>query len=144
MIKVLVAEDDKFLASAYRVKLTKSGFDVKIASDGEEALADMKSNTPQAVILDLVMPRRDGYSVLAEIKKNPAWNNIPVIVASNLGQPEDIVKATKLGADDYIVKTDLSMKTLVEKINAMVAKKAPAQAAAPAAPQQAQKQASAK
>lgn len=127
MIKVLVAEDDKFLASAYRVKLTKSGFDVKIAGDGEDALSEMKANTPQAVILDLVMPRRDGYSVLAEIKKNPAWNSIPVIVASNLGQPEDIVKATKLGADDYIIKTDLSMKTLVEKINMMVAKKAPVQ-----------------
>ena len=114
--KILIAEDDNFLANAYRVKLTKAGYEIKIASDGEEALAQLSTHTPDLVILDLVMPKKDGFAVLAEMKKNPAWAKIPCIVASNLGQKEDIDKAKTLGATDYIIKTDLSMGKLMEQI----------------------------
>jgi DNA-binding response OmpR family regulator len=114
-LKVLVAEDDKFLVSAYRAKLTKSGFDVQIATDGEEALQVLKTFTPDVILLDLVMPRKDGFATLEEIKQGP-MNKIPVIVASNLGQKEDIDKALTLGAADYIIKSDLSMDELVSKI----------------------------
>ena len=116
MKKILIAEDDKFLANAYRVKLSKSGFDVMIAQDGEEAIKSLSEFTPDLIILDLMMPKVDGFSVLRELKSSDKWKGIPVLVASNLGQSEDIVKATKLGAADYIVKTDLSMKKLIEKI----------------------------
>ncbi len=120
MKKILVAEDDKFLASAYRVKLTKAGYETRIASDGKEALQALKSFAPDLIILDLIMPMMDGFSVLEELKKNETWKGIPVLVASNLGESEDIVRATKLGAMDYIVKTDLSMKKLLEKIQSVV------------------------
>jgi DNA-binding response OmpR family regulator len=116
MKNILVAEDDKFLASAYRVKLTKAGFNVKIVFDGKEALSALTGFYPDLIILDLVMPGVDGFAVLSELKKSDKLRKIPVLVASNLGESEDIVKATKLGAIDYIVKTDLSMKKLLEKI----------------------------
>ncbi len=114
--KILIAEDDNFLANAYRVKLTKAGYEIKIASDGEETISALKSYTPDLVILDLVMPKKDGFAVLAEMKKNSLWSKIPCIVASNLGQKEDIDKAKSLGVTEYIIKTDLSMGKLMEQI----------------------------
>lgn len=117
MKKVLVAEDDKFLSSAYRVKLTKAGFDVQMASDGNEAIAALQTFTPDIILLDLIMPVKDGFAVLAEIQANAAWKNIPVIVASNLGQKEDIEKSMQLGARDFVVKSDLSLEDVIEKMN---------------------------
>jgi len=125
-MKVLVAEDDKLLGQAYKLKLSKAGLDVKVVSDGSELIKALESLTPDIIILDLIMPKMDGFAVLTELKKNPAWDKIPVIVSSNLGQSDDIVKATKLGADEYIVKTDLSIGELVDKINKLIhAKKTP-------------------
>lgn|SRR5687767_4213461 len=117
MAKVLVVEDDRFLTSAYKAKLVRSGFDVQIASDGEEALEVLKTFIPDIILLDLVMPRKDGFATLAEIKAQENLKNIPVIVASNLGQKEDLDRAMSLGARDYIIKSDLSMDALIGKIN---------------------------
>lgn len=120
MTKVLVVEDDRFLTSAYKAKLVRSGFEVRIASDGEEALEELKSFLPDIILLDLVMPRKDGFTTLAEIKSQEQLKSIPVIVASNLGQKEDLDRALSLGANDYIIKSDLSMDSLVAKINEFV------------------------
>jgi DNA-binding response OmpR family regulator len=117
MKKILIVEDDKFLSSALRVKLTKSGFEVKNASDGEEALRIVAEFSPDLILLDLVMPVKDGFAVLEELKAHETWKQIPVIIASNLGQKEDIERGMKLGATDYVVKSDLSLDTLIEKIN---------------------------
>ncbi|HSE61380.1 MAG TPA: response regulator [Candidatus Saccharimonadales bacterium] len=115
MGKVLVIEDDKFLASAYRAKLTKSGFEVQLAGDGEEGIQMLGSFTPDIILLDLVMPRKDGFATLPEIRK--ILKDVPVIVTSNLGQKEDLDKAMALGATDYLIKSDLSMVALINKIN---------------------------
>ncbi len=120
MKKILIAEDDKFLANAYRVKLEKAGFELKIAADGVEAVEILKTFVPDAIMLDLVMPNKDGFATLEEIKKDPRLQKIPVLVASNLGQKEDIERAKKLGAGDYVVKSDLSMSDLVSKVNSLV------------------------
>lgn len=117
MSKILVAEDDFFLANAYRVKLAKAGFEVKIARDGQETIDSLSTFIPDLIILDLIMPVKDGFTALSEIKANDAWQKIPVIVASNLGQKEDIDKSMALGAIDYIVKSDQSINSVVEKIN---------------------------
>jgi len=122
MTKILIAEDDKFLANAYRVKLTKAGFEVKIASDGEEALEILKTFTPALILLDLVMPKKDGFTTLEEIKASDQYKNIPVLVASNLGQQEDIDKGLKLGAKDYVIKSDMSLEDLITKINSLISK----------------------
>ncbi|KKU91254.1 MAG: Two-component response regulator [Microgenomates group bacterium GW2011_GWA1_48_10] len=115
--KILVAEDDHFLLSAYKVKLTKAGFDVKTATDGEEALAILKDFTPDIILLDLVMPKMDGFDFLKKFRANETWKKIPVIVASNLGQKDDLDKARSLGASDYVIKSDLSLDALTTKIN---------------------------
>jgi DNA-binding response OmpR family regulator len=121
--KVLVIEDDKFLASAYRAKLTKSGFEVQVAGDGEDGLQMLQTFTPDIILLDLVMPRKDGFATLPEIRK--ILKDVPVIVTSNLGQKEDLDKAMELGATDYLIKSDLSMDALVTKINGFINNSAP-------------------
>ena len=122
MAKLLIVEDDNFLANAYRVKLTKAGFDIRIAFDGEQALKMLSDFTPDCIILDLVIPKKDGFTVLSEIRGSPNWNNIPVLVASNLGMEEDINKAMKMGASGYVIKSDLSMAEMVEKIRSLLPK----------------------
>lgn len=120
MKKILVVEDDNFLANAYRVKLTKAGFEVKNAYDGDEATSMLETFTPDLILLDIVMPKKDGFTTLKELKATEQWKNIPVILASNLGQKEDKDKGIKLGAYDFFIKTDFSLNTLIEKINSIL------------------------
>ena len=122
MKKILVVEDDNYLANAYRVKLTKVGFEVKNSFDGSEAIEALKTFTPDLILLDIVMPKKDGFATLEEIKKNDQIKNIPVIIASNLGQKEDKDRGEKLGAADFFVKTDFTLNDLVQKINAILNK----------------------
>ena len=122
MTKILVTEDDRFLASAYRAKLSKVGFEVTVATDGQEALELLQNGLePDLILLDLVMPRKDGFATLQELREKPQWAQVPIIVASNLGQKEDLDKAQALGATDYVIKSDLSMDALVAKVNAVLA-----------------------
>lgn len=120
MKKILVVEDDTYLANAYRVKFTKAGFEVKSAFDGDEAIATLQTFIPDLILLDIVMPKKDGFTTLKEIKENEKWKNIPVILASNLGQKEDKEKGMKLGAYDFFIKTDFTLNALIEKINNII------------------------
>ncbi len=123
MIKILVAEDDQFLANAYKAKLSRVGFDLEIAENGEETIAKMASFQPDVLLLDLMMPKKDGFAVLMELRKQERWKKIPIIVASNLGLKEDIDRAMNLGATAYVVKSNLSLSDLVDKINSFLSKK---------------------
>lgn len=120
MQKILVVEDDKYLSGAYKVKLLKMGFEVRTAADGEEALAVLAEFIPDLILLDLVMPRKDGFATLEEIKKNDKWKSIPVLIATNLGQKEDVERGMKLGAIDYLVKTDTSVDDFVNKVKSIL------------------------
>ena len=120
MTKILVVEDDKFLSNVYRIKLQKVGFDVVIAIDGAEALEKIKSENFDLVILDLIIPKMDGFTVLSEIKSQEKYKKLPILVSSNLGQMEDINRAIKLGATDFVVKSDTSLDALVEKIKKII------------------------
>ncbi len=120
MKKILVTEDDKFLANAMRVKLSKAGFDVTVATDGVEAIEAIEKNRPDLVLLDMVMPRQDGFATLEIIRKRVELKDMPVIVTSNLGQKEDIDRAMKLGANGYLVKSEISIDKILEKINMML------------------------
>lgn len=115
MRKVLIVEDDRFLASAY-----KSAFDgiceVLIAYNGIEALQKVKNDKPSLIVLDLLLPLKDGYQVLSELKADVKTRNIPVIVASNLGQASEIERATKLGATAYIIKSETSITDVVSLV----------------------------
>ncbi|MCA9308141.1 MAG: response regulator [Patescibacteria group bacterium] len=114
--RVLIAEDETFLANAYRVKLEKEGMEVIIAKDGKEAFDLISTQTFNLIILDLIMPNIDGFNVLEKMSKSPKLKVMPVIVASNLGQQEDIDKAKSLGAQDFIIKSNISMSDLVAKV----------------------------
>ena len=113
---ILIAEDDLFLLNAYRVKLEHEGYEVVQAKDGEETMKVLEASKPDLMILDLIMPKKDGFAVLEEIKNLPNLKDLPIIIASNLGQQEDINKGMELGAKDYIVKTDISLEDLIPKI----------------------------
>jgi CheY-like chemotaxis protein len=116
MASILIAEDDKFLSSVYRLKFSKKGFTVYIALDGQDAINILSTTRPDIILLDLVMPVKDGFSVLSELKSNEQFNTIPVIITSNLSQKEDIDKAKGLGAIDFVVKSDVSLDDLVKKV----------------------------
>ena len=112
---ILVVEDDKYLNNAYVAKLSKVGFEVRTALDGEEAIDVLNQVTPDLIILDLVMPKKDGFEVIKEVRSNAENKTLPIIVLSNLGGDEDIKKALELGANDYFVKTQHPMSEIVEK-----------------------------
>lgn len=116
MKKILVAEDDSFLIQIYKIKLPKAGFEVQLARDGGEVFNILKTFTPDLFLLDLIMPQKDGFEVLKELKASDKWKHIPVIITSNLGQTEDMEKTKKLGAIDYIIKSDTPIQVIIDKI----------------------------
>ncbi len=114
--KVLVIEDDRFLVKAYEAKLKGEGFSVSVAHDGEEGIAKIEAEKPDIILLDLIMPRMDGFDVLEEMQKHKEWKKIPVLILTNLGQEDDRKRGLKLGAKDYIVKADYSLAQIVDLI----------------------------
>lgn len=118
--KVLLVEDDLSLLKIYSNKLKISGFEVSPATTGDEAVRKAQIETPDIVLLDLILPGKDGFLVLEELKKNTRTKKIPVIILSNLGQESDRQRADELGAIDYLVKSDVSLANLVEKVKQYV------------------------
>ena len=114
--KILIAEDDQFILKAMTIKLTKEGYEVKIATDGVQLMDILKSYIPDLIILDLLMPKKDGFEVLKEVKADSKLKNIPILIASNLGQENDIQQVLDLGATDYLIKSEFTLESLVQKI----------------------------
>lgn len=114
--KILVVEDDKYLADVFLTKLTKDGFDVIQAFNGEDAIVATKKYHPDLILLDIVMPKKDGFDVLKEIKEDDSIKDIPVIIMSNLGQEADVLTGKKLKAAEYLIKTNISLADVVKKI----------------------------
>ena len=115
---ILLVEDDPFLSSILQLKLEKENFQVIRATDGEEALKfliDQKLK-PNLMLLDLILPKKNGFEVLETIRQDPLLEKLPVIIISNLGQPSDIERGKALGVIDYFVKARLSIDELVQKI----------------------------
>ncbi|MDD5252127.1 MAG: response regulator [Patescibacteria group bacterium] len=114
---VLVVEDDKFLQKILIMKFAAEGFDVRGASDGEEAIRmALAEPRPELIVLDLILPKKNGFEVLAELRTDAQGKNVPVVVLSNLGQDEDIRRARDLGAIDFHVKSNLSIQEVVQKV----------------------------
>lgn len=115
--KLIVIEDDIFLARVYQAQLQEKGLEVTILETGEKAYDTVKSTKPDLIILDLILPLKNGFNVLEEIKKDKETSTIPVIVLTNLSQPSDINKVQKLGANEYIIKTDVTFKDVMSLID---------------------------
>ncbi len=118
--RVLLAEDDRFLRKAAETALKRQGFTVLPAVDGEEALRMARAETPDIVLLDLIMPKLQGFEVLRSLKADPATAKIPVIILSNLGQESDVKQAMEAGAAGYFVKANLSLQDLVKRVGEVV------------------------
>ena len=123
MSKILLVEDDRFLIKAVYTKLTQKGFEVVLANDGDEAISKAKTEKPEIVLLDMVLPKKSGFEVLRELKGNPETASIPVFILSNLAQDQDIQEGKALGAEDYIVKSNTSLSAIVDKVANFLATK---------------------
>ena len=115
--KVLIIEDDPFIADVYVLKLESEGYDVETAEDGLRGLDMLKKNKYDIILLDILMPNLDGFKVLERIKMTPEISKVPVIILTNLSQKKDIQKGLDLGATDYIIKTKFTPTEVVKTIN---------------------------
>lgn len=118
---IIVVEDESFLSKVLAERLEDEGFGrIDVAGNGEEALAKIKQHKPDIVLLDMILPKMNGFEVLEIMQADNALKKIPVLVLSNLGQDQDIEQAKKLGARDYIVKSNFSLQKVVEKIMSVI------------------------
>ncbi len=115
-IQVLIVEDDPFLSKAYKVKFEHEGIPADFATDGDMALAKARTGKPKVILLDIMLPKKNGFDFLNERKTDAAIKDIPVLILSNLGQEDDIKKGMELGAVDYIVKTSMKIQDVVAKV----------------------------
>lgn len=114
---IMLIEDDLFLRQFYANKLKEQKFAIETASDGEEGMLKIREKKPDMILLDLIMPKKDGFSVLRDISEDDSLKNIPVIIFSTLGQESDMEKAKTLGAKDYMDKSFFNFEGLLKKIN---------------------------
>jgi CheY-like chemotaxis protein len=114
--RVLLVEDDRFLRKAAEAALKRAGLTVLVATDGEEALRLVRTDVPDLVLLDLIMPKLQGFEVLRALKEEPATAGVPVVVLSNLGQDNDVRQALDAGAVAYLVKANLALGDLVRRV----------------------------
>ncbi len=120
--RVLLIDDDPFILDMYVLKLKERGFAVDIASDGKTGLQKLQTFQPDVVLLDIVLPSMDGFSVLETIKKQTVARPPKVVLLTNLGQKEDIDRGMRLGADDYLIKAHFTPSEVVNKIERLVNK----------------------
>jgi len=114
--KLLVVEDEVVLNKALQDFLTFEGFDVTVAFDGEDGIKKTFSEKPDLVLLDIILPKKDGYEVIKELKSSSETKNIPIILLTNLGSVNDVEKALNLGATTYLVKADYKLEEITQKI----------------------------
>lgn len=117
---ILLVEDDEFLAELYATKLTLEGFLVHVAADGRKGLKLAHEQRPDLVLLDIILPKLDGFEVLRELKANPQTKAIPVILLTNLSQRGEVQKGLNLGAVDYLIKAHFMPSEVVAKIKAVL------------------------
>lgn len=121
--RILLIEDEEMLANMYEVKFKNEGFDLEKALDGADGLAKAKANVPDFILLDIIMPKMDGFSVLKSLKEDSVTKNVPVILLTNLGQEEDIEKGKELGAVGYLVKANITPSEVVAEVKKKLGKK---------------------
>lgn len=114
---ILLIEDDAFISGMYATKLSMLGYTVRVAADGEEGWKTLtKEPLPDLLLLDIVLPRKDGFEILRDARKDPKLRDLPILLLTNLGQKPDVEKGLELGADDYVIKAHFTPSEVVEKI----------------------------
>ena len=118
----MIVEDEEFILGMYKLKFEQSGWEVVASETGAGVFELAKKEDPDIILLDILLPDMTGYDVLEKLKADAQTKNIPVIIASNLGQDEEIKKGVELGALDYITKSNITPSQLVEKIDSLINK----------------------
>ena len=117
---ILIVEDDEFLRSLTAKRLEKENYHIEVAVDGENAISVIETIHPDLILLDLLLPGKDGFEVLKKIRGTETTKAIPVIIFSNLGQKEDIEKAKALGVNDFLIKANFTLDDVVGKIKKLI------------------------
>ncbi len=121
--KVLTIEDDAFLAGLVSGKLIESGFSVTTASTGKDGLAKARTEHPNLILLDVMLPDMGGFEILEHLKKDPGTKDIPVIILSNLGGRDEIEKGIALGASIYLIKSNILPHEVAEMVQSQITTK---------------------
>ena len=116
---ILLVEDDEFLAELYATKLSLEGYEVIAAVDGKRGLKLAQEKHPTLILLDIILPKLDGFEVLTELKQSDATKDIPVILLTNLSQREEVQRGLRLGAADYLIKAHFMPSEVVKKIKSV-------------------------
>ena len=118
--KILIIEDEKLLRDLLQNRLIKEGYEVSTAEDGEQGLKMMEKDKPDLILLDIIMPKKSGFEVMEEMQDDPELKNILIVIISNSGQPVEIDKAKKLGAKDWLIKTEFDPQEVIEKVKQQI------------------------
>jgi len=121
MSKILLVEDDSALRDIYSTRFLAEGYEVITASDGEQALTTAVREKPNLILLDVMMPKISGFDVLDILRTTPETKESKIIIMTALSQPSDMSKGRNLGADDYLVKSQVTLTDVVEKVKVMLA-----------------------
>ncbi len=119
---ILLVEDDQMISTMYQTKFSMEGYTIEVAMDGKTGLEKIKTIKPDILLLDVILPKIDGFTILKAMKSDPATAKIPVILLTNLGQDEDVKKGKSLGADDYFIKSNHTPAEIVQKVASIVKK----------------------
>lgn len=122
MKKILIVEDEEIMIDLLQRKLTREGYEVSVTRDGDEGLKAMREVKPDLILLDIIMPRMGGFEVMEEMSRDPELRQIPIIVVSNSGQPVELDNAQKLGAKDWLIKTEFDPQEVIEKVIKLIGK----------------------
>ena len=114
--KILLIEDEKIMVNLLEKKLTREGYDVSVARDGEEGLAKMKESKPDLILLDIIMPKIGGFEVIEEVIKDKELKKIPIIIISNSGQSVELERVKELGVKDWLIKTEFDPQEVLDKV----------------------------
>lgn len=122
--KILLAEDNQFILRSFKHIISENGYDIKTVSDGSHVVHEVVEYQPDVLILDLILPNMNGFDILKKLRSKVEYANLPIIVATSLGQEEDKEKVMALGATDYIVKPHTTLQELLKMIESVIASKA--------------------
>lgn len=120
--KILLVVDEEIIINLLKRKLAKEGYGIFIARDGEEGLKLIRERMPDLVLLEILLPKKGGFEVMEEMAKEENLKKIPIIVFSNTGSPEELNRAKKLGAKDWIIKTEFDIQKVIEKVVKQIGK----------------------
>lgn len=121
-LHILLVEDEEMLAAMYETKFKKEGYQIEVAHDGEEGVAKAAAGTFDVILLDIILPKLDGFAVLKKLRENSKHASTPVIMLTNLGQEEDIKKGEQLGASGYLIKANVTPTQVIAKVHEILNK----------------------